>query len=163
MTEKHATIATRIKALQQMSVTELRREYRQVYGEETSACHKGFLLKRVAWRIQELEFGGVSEEIQQKALEIVEELDLPGKIPSSGLPKARSAVPAGDLRDKRLPMPGTLLTREYKGKQVNLEVLEKGFSYEGRSYRSLSAVAKAVTGSHINGFSFFNLQKRKGA
>ena len=151
------TIATRIKALQQMSFAELRKEYRKVYGEETSAVHKGFLLKKVAWKIQELEFGGIPDEVRDKALEIVEELDLPGRIPSAKLMEKRTVIAQSPFKDKRLPMPGTIITREYLGRQVQVEVLIDGFEYEGCKYRSLSAVAKAVTGSHWNGFMFFKL------
>ena len=59
------------------------------------------------------------------------------------------------------PLPGTVLTREYKGREVRVRVLEKGFEYEGQPYRSLSAVAKAITGSHWNGRLFFGLRKGK--
>jgi hypothetical protein len=59
--------------------------------------------------------------------------------------------------DERLPRPGSLLTRRYKGRTLQVEVLEHGFAYDGQVYRSLSAVAKAVTGSHCNGYLFFRL------
>jgi hypothetical protein len=59
-------------------------------------------------------------------------------------------------------MPGTLLTREYKGELVQVTVLPKGFDYEGEVYSSLSATAKAITGSHTSGFLFFRLNG-KGA
>ena len=59
--------------------------------------------------------------------------------------------------DSRLPMPGTVLVREYKGCSIEVRVLEQGFENAGQTFRSLSAVAKAVTGTHINGFLFFKL------
>ncbi len=65
-------------------------------------------------------------------------------------------------QDDRLPPPGTILTRSYKGTTIRVQVLEKGFAYEGELYKSLSAVAKAVTGSHCNGFLFFRLNITKG-
>ena len=61
--------------------------------------------------------------------------------------------------DDRLPMPGTIITREYKGQMLQVRVLAKGFEYAGEVYKSLSAVAKAVTGSHCNGYAFFRLEK----
>ena len=61
--------------------------------------------------------------------------------------------------DQRLPLPGTVLVREYKGNSVQVRVLDRGFEFEGEVYRSLSAVAKKITGTHINGFNFFRLQK----
>ena len=151
------TIAVRIKALQQMSVHRLQKEYCRVCGEKSTATHKGFLLKKIAWKIQELEFGGITEEVKEKALAIVEDLNLPGRIPSSKLKKKRKIITRSPPPDKRLPMPGTVITRKYKDKQIAVQVLEGGFEYEGCKYRSLSAVAKAVTGSHWNGFSFFGI------
>ena len=65
-------------------------------------------------------------------------------------------------QDDRLPPPGTILTRSYKGTTIRVQVLEKGFAYEGELYKSLSAVAKAVTGSHCNGFLFFQLNTKNG-
>jgi hypothetical protein len=65
-------------------------------------------------------------------------------------------VPIG--KDERLPIPGTVLTRQYKGHKIVVTVLENGFEYEGEVYRSLSAVAKAVTGSHWSGNLFFGLK-----
>ena len=59
--------------------------------------------------------------------------------------------------DRRLPQPGSLITRLYKGQTLQVEVLPAGFAYQGTVYASLSAVAKAITGSHCNGFLFFRL------
>ena len=67
--------------------------------------------------------------------------------------------PAGD--DDRLPPPGSLITRPYKGGVVQVKVLRDGFVYAGAVYPSLSAVAKAVTGSHCNGFLFFKLTTKE--
>ena len=151
------TIAVRIRALQQISVHELQKEYCRVFGEKTTATHKGFLLKKIAWKIQELEFGGITEEVKEKALAIVENLGLTGRIPSIKLKKKRKIITQSSFQDKRLPLPGTVIIRKYKDKQVAVQVLEDGFEYKGCKYRSLSAVAKAVTGSHWNGFSFFGI------
>ena len=65
-------------------------------------------------------------------------------------------------RDARLPVPGTLLTRLYKGRQIQVQVLAQGFEYEGTVYSSLSAVATAITGSHLNGYRFFHLDAKRG-
>jgi hypothetical protein len=64
--------------------------------------------------------------------------------------------------DNRLPLPGTILKREYKGRVVRVKVLLDGFEFEGERYKSLTAVAKAITGKHWNGFHFFNLPKDGG-
>ena len=153
-----ATIASKVKALQGMSVEALRSEYRKLYGEETTAINKDFLLKKVAWRIQELEYGGVGEDVKEKALGIVESLQLPGRIPTSKPQrKNKPVVPGKAKKDNRLPMPGAVITKEYKGTTVRVEVLEDGFEYDGCKFKSLSAIAKAVTGSHWNGYKFFSL------
>jgi hypothetical protein len=152
-----STIAAKIKALQQLPVNKLREEYHRVYGEATTAANKGFLIKKIAWKIQELEFGGITEEVTQKAWEMVEGLNLPGRIPSIKLREKCTGSVQFPSQDKRLPLPGTIITREYKGMRIEVEVTEEGFVYAGNKYHSLSAVAKAVTGSHWNGFVFFHL------
>lgn len=67
-------------------------------------------------------------------------------------------VDAAVASDARLPRPGTALARKYKGRQVRVLVLADGFEFEGEHYGSLSAVAKAITGTHCNGFRFFKLE-----
>ena len=154
------SIAARIKALQKMSVPELKKRYRELCGKETSIANKGYLIKKIAWRIQELEYGGLSEQIKKRAMEIAQTMNLPEK-PSPDKPiqvkkKKRTIKIQNRIKSSRLPMPGTILTREYKGKLIQVAVLEdRYFEYEGGKYRSLSAVAKAVTGSHWNGYLFF--------
>ena len=74
------------------------------------------------------------------------------------LPIAPQVVPTPSSHDNRLPVKGTVLTREYKGKKISVAVLDKGFEYNGEVYRSLTAVADAVTGSHWNGYRFFGLK-----
>ena len=66
-----------------------------------------------------------------------------------------------ESRDDRLPPPGTLLTRQYKGRTIAVRVLDEAFEYDGQAYTSLSAVAKAITGSHLNGYQFFQLGDRR--
>jgi len=78
-----------------------------------------------------------------------------------------SAAPKEDApareRDPRLPVPGTVLTRTFKGTEIRVEVLESGFAYDGKTWRSLSGIAKAVSGTPWNGYLFFNLQPRAAA
>jgi hypothetical protein len=74
--------------------------------------------------------------------------------------KPVKARPSPFTTDERLPKPGSTITREYKGKTLTVEVLEAGFRLDGREYRSLSALARAVTGAaSINGFMFWGLDK----
>src|SRR4029078_1585005 len=120
---------------------------------------------RTAWGIQARAFGGISERARQRALEIANDADLRLKAPKGFVfatatqPPTRPKKPAADVR---LPTPGTVLTRTYKRKKVSVEVLRDGFLYEGKTHSSLSAVAKAVTGQHWNGYGFFNLLKKGG-
>jgi hypothetical protein len=123
------------------------------------------LYKRTAWGIQDRAFGGISERARQRALEIANDADLRLKAPKNFVfatttkPERSPKKPADD---SRLPTPGTVLTRTYKRKQISVEVLRDGFLYDGKTYRSLSAIAKAVTGQQWNGYGFFNLLKKGG-
>ncbi len=130
-----------------MSVTQLKEKWREVLGEEPRSNNRGYLWRKLARKIQEMEFGGLSEEAE---------------LASDGKERNRPAIrtkPPQSIRDRRLPMPGTIITRKYKGETIQVQVLEKGFEYQGRLYRSLSAVAQEVTGSHWNGFLFFGLKR----
>jgi len=163
-------IAKEVKNLKQMSIAELVEKYCEVFGEEPRTRHnKTFLWKRIAWRVQAMEYGDLSEKAKKKAHEIANDADLRIRAPKGTFIEAttnsseRTTVTAfSPNSDRRLPMPGTILTREYQGKIIRVTVRDKGFDYEGEVYKSLSAVAKAVTGSHWNGFHFFGLGKNKG-
>jgi hypothetical protein len=95
----------------------------------------------------------------------MESLDPLGKLAArarSGRSKAlaRSEVQPA-RRDIRLPKPGDVLSRDYKGRAITVRVLESGFEHEGRRFRSLSAIAKAVTGAHWNGLLFFGIVRQE--
>jgi hypothetical protein len=155
--------------LPRMTVKQLRQRYAEVFGEETNANNKAWLVKRIAWRIQALAEGDLSERARRRAAELANDADLRLNPPRTDLrPEAGDPRPSitaisspplspGRPGDSRLPPPGTILTRKYKGGVVQVMVLPHGFEYEGKVYKSLSAVAKAVTGSHCNGYLFFRL------
>ena len=154
------TIAMQINALQRMTVGELRAKYREVYGEDTRSGNKDWLWKRIAWRVQELSYGGLSERAKRRAADIADEADLRMRVPRGAFDAAIAGANSftGSLsRDKRIPMPGTALNRIYKGETHTVNVLDKGFEYNGKTYKTLSAVAESITGSHWNGYKFFNL------
>jgi hypothetical protein len=156
-------VAKEVRALEAMTVGELRDRYAEVFGEATRSFNKRFLVKRIAWRLQALEEGGLSERARRRAKELAVEADLrvrPPKPPPE--PADGEVVRTGPLSvssDVRLPSPGVVLTRQYKGKTLHVRILESGFEFEGEVYRSLAAVAKKATGCHWNGFHFFGLQK----
>lgn len=156
-------VGKEVAALQRMTVKKLRERYAEVFGDETRTGNKAWLVKRIAWRLQALAEGGLSERARQRAVELANETDIrmtPPKAKPEAMTKERTVTSSVSFAsDNRLPLPGTVLTREYKGDTLQVRVLEHGFEYEGEVYRSLSALAKAITGSHTNGFHFFRLRK----
>jgi hypothetical protein len=146
-----------IDALRHQSVGQLRVKYREVFGLESRSNHKQFLVRRIAWRLQANAEGNLSERARQRASALAEEADLRIRAPESFLNELSSPI-GNRLRDPRLPAPGTWLSRQFQGQTVSAEVLEKGFRYQERVYKSLSAVARQVTGVQWNGFAFFALR-----
>jgi hypothetical protein len=149
--------------MRQMTVNQLREKFAQVCGEATNGRNKQWLIKRIAWRLQANEYGGLSEAALQRAREIANFADLRLTAPRQGTQIAEAAItpqPVVELTDKRLPAPGTIITRQYKGRLLQVEVLADGFAFEGERFKSLTAIAKRVTGTHWNGFLFFGLQKK---
>ena len=157
-----ADLATEIAALPRLRVSELRAKFASVFGEPTPSHNKVWLVKRIAWRLQALAEGGLSERARRRAAELVQEADLRLSAPPDGPAPSEPPALVRWPVDARLPRPGTILTRRYKGRTLQVEVLEHGWAYDGQVYRSLSAVAKAVTGSHCNGFLFFRLNANGG-
>lgn len=160
-------VAASLKTLQRTPVPQLRERYAEVFGEPTKSNNKQFLVKRIIWRMQVLEEGGLSERARRRAAELARDADLrvrpPAIAPADADPGEVATAPFRVAADHRLPMPGTLLTREYKGQTVQVRVLRQGFEFDGEIYRSLSAVARKVTGSHWNGWLFFGMaQPGKG-
>jgi hypothetical protein len=159
-------IGKEIAALKRMTVPELRREYGHVFGEDTTSRHKEYLIRRIVWRLQVNEEGGLSERARQRARDLASGSDV-----RLTAPRPRPAALGGETttahiefpQDDRLPMPGATITRRYKNQTVAVRVLPRGFEYEGEVYRTLSAVAKKVTGTHWNGFNFFKLGQTGGA
>jgi hypothetical protein len=148
-----------VATLEAMTVAELRTRYAQLFGEATRVGHKTWLIRRIAWRLQALAEGDLSERARRRAAELANDADL-RLIP----PRAAQAIPMGKESsakrvgcDPRVPAPGKILRRLYKGRWLQVRILPQGFEFEGAVYRSLSAVAKAITGSHTNGFLFFRL------
>ena len=161
-----ADVTAQLAALQQMTTGELQARYRELYGEPTRSRNKRYLQKRLAWQIQANAEGGLS----QRALDRIEELaplapvrwrqPISEGTAGQGRAEANSAAPD---RDPRLPAPGSVITRTYKGAAYQTTVLEDGFEYQGQRYRSLSKIAREITGTNWNGFLFWGLQKRRQA
>jgi len=150
-------------ALKRMTVTQLRARHVEVFGERTRSGHKDYLVKRIAWRLQAQAEGDLSERARRRAEELANDADLRTHAPRQQVENGRPAMTATATahfdHDPRVPLPGSILTRRYKDRDIVVKVMPKGFEYESEVYRSLSAVAKAVTGKHWNGYHFFNLNQ----
>ena len=154
-----------IDELRSSNVIVLRKKYQEVFGEESKSSNKQCLFRRIAWRLQADAEGGLSERARRRAAEIVTDT-LRTRAPKELLP---SEVPANAIRvvarcqpqrDWRLPPPGTLLTRRLRDRHIIVKVLADGFEFDSRRYRSLSAIAREVTGTRWNGLLFFRLTER---
>ncbi len=156
-------IKKELKILRHMTTKQLREKYLEVFSEQTRSGNKDFLIKRIAWRLQANHEGGLSERVLHRAAEMANDSDLRIRMPKMFDTNAISSTNRTTTkdfpieRDPRLPCPNTVLTRKYKGQDIEVTVLENGFDYQGATFRSLSAVAKEVTGSHWNGFAFFQI------
>lgn len=159
-------VAQEVAALRQMTTGELVRKYTEVFGEECRSRHKRYLFRRIAWRLQANAEGGLSERARQRAAELANDAEVrvtPPREKRTAFVYDSTAVtnPTTDGRDSRLPPPGHWIERTYKGRTICVLVVADGFEYEGQRYKSLSAIAKVVTGSHVNGFQFFRLWRNK--
>jgi len=154
----HVNVAKELAALEVMKVTQLRAKYAQVFGEETRVGNKAWLVKRIIWRLQALGEGDLSERARRRAAELAQDADLrlsPPRQKQTALASVQKNGKASAPANGFLPLPGTILTRWYKGQTLKVQVLRYGFEYDGQVYNSLSAVAKAITGSHTSGHLFF--------
>ncbi len=150
-----------IVAMRQLTVGELRNQFIEVFGEPPRTRHKAHLVRRIAWRLQAQREGDLSERARHRAAELAREEDLRLSPPRKAKVKAVVHTPTRlAAADKRLPMPGTILVRQYAGQTLQVQVLERGFEYDGQIYKSLTAVAKRITGKHWNGYHFFGLNKQ---
>ena len=152
-----------VVALQKMSIGQLCERYAELFGEPVRTRHRAYLIRKIAWRLQANAEGDLSERARRRAEELADDADVRVMPPK---PSGAKHVPAPNVRvavstDPRVPAAGTAIVRPYKGRMLRVVVRPDGFEYDGQRYRSLSAVAKAITGSHCNGFRFFNLAETK--
>lgn len=144
-----------IMALKNAPIEELLRLYRGLYGEDAAGTHRLYLWRKIAYRLQEREHGNLSAKAKGRLDALIEEYDpINNKALRPDEPVVNQLTSA---KDKRLPIPGTVITKEYKDAKYQVKVLEKGFEYSGKIYKTLSSIAKEITGAHWNGYLFFNL------
>ena len=140
----------RLAALPEADIRDLKQQWRQLFGIEPPPYNRKFLESRLAYRIQELAYGGLKPETVARLEALGEQLD-------------GGNVALRRIRAHDGPVAGTRLVREYQGVEHTVTVVPGGFEYEGRPYRSLSAIARHITGTRWNGWTFFGLKNRRGA
>jgi hypothetical protein len=156
-------VAKEVAAMQRLTMTDLKTKYADVFGETTNAANRTWLIRRIAWRLQAKAEGDLSERARRRAAELADDADLRLSPPKAVADPEPERTVEGVLplaKDHRLPPPGSIITRPYKGEDLQVKVLDDGrFEFEGEVFGSLSAVAKKITGQHCNGFHFFRLGK----
>lgn len=143
------SVLAQLAALKTASTADLKAHWRQLFGHEPPPFSRPFLQSRLAYRVQELAYGGLRPETVARLEALGEQLD-------GGKPEVRR------LRQDNRPIAGKRLIREYRGVEHVATVLPNGFEYEGRPYRSLSAIARAITNTRWNGWVFFGLKNHRG-
>ncbi len=160
------TIQQQAESLAGMSITELRLRYEEAFGEITTSRHRRYLIKRILWRIQANLHGGLSKKALARARQLADPSDLRLTGPAwpsmpEGAQTVNCSLPKSITSNQSILAPGTQLERMYKGQKIIVTIMENGVRWNGELYRSLSAVAKAVTGSHWNGKLFFGVSKHE--
>jgi hypothetical protein len=133
--KKADRVTEEVRALEALDLHGLRDEWRKRYGEPPKMRSRELLARLLAWKIQSEAFGGLDAKTVRM-------------ITSESLPSSRPTLSAG-----------TRLDRDWQGQRYEVDVLENGFAYAGQTYRSLSEVARAITGTRWNGWRFFGLRE----
>ena len=144
----HEPILARLAALKAMSVNELKAEWQALYDAPAPNNSRNFLEGRLAYRIQELTYGGPDKQTRRLLDLLADEVD-------------GTLTRKAQIADPRNPVVGTKLIREWDGVAHTVTVLKDGFEWGGQRYKSLSAVARTITGTRWNGYRFFGLRERK--
>lgn len=142
------TVLARLAALKMAPIGALKQQWRDLFDREPPPYNRRFLEHRLAYRIQELAYGGLKPETVKRLRELAEDLD-------GGDPKRRRQ------QAKDRPIAGTRLIREFQGVEHCVTVRHDGYEYQGRPYKSLSAIARAITGTRWNGLIFFGLKNQR--
>jgi Protein of unknown function (DUF2924) len=151
----------KLAELSELTIGQLAAKYEKLFGEKCRSRNRRYVYRRVAWKMQADDEGGLSERAILRATVIAGESLLRVTPPKAR--KSKKEVPASTPEnwDPRNPPPGQVIERRYKGRLVIVTVLTDGFEFEGERYKSLTAVARAITGSHCNGFHFFKLDQKR--
>ena len=144
-----ADVLGRLAALQAAPIAMLKRQWRELYGKDAPPFSRSYITSRLAYRIQELAYGGLKPETADRLVALGEQLD-------------GGNVVLRRIRADGRPLAGTRLLREWQGVQHVVTVRMNDFEFEGRPYQSLSAIARHITGTRWNGWTFFGLKGRPG-
>ena len=137
----------RLAAIKAMNIAGLKAMWRDLFAAEPPPYNRKFLESRLSYRVQELSYGGLKPETLKRLAALAEELE----------PGCRGKRAGADNR----PIAGTRLIRQWQGAEHHVTVLADGFEYQGRPYKSLSAIARAITGTRWNGLIFFGLKSQR--
>jgi len=141
----HHELSQRIAALNELTAQQLRDEWRRLYRGQPPRLSRDLLIRTIAYRMQELAYGGLSKATQRKLDALAKELKAKGSI---------VVTPGMSLR------PGTRLVREWRGRTHTVVVRDDGFEYAGKPFPSLTKIAHAITGAHWSGPRFFGLIRK---
>lgn len=143
------SVLAQLAALKGAPAAALKAKWRALFDSEPPPYNRRFLESRLAYRIQELSYGGLKKETVERLRVLAKQYD--------GKPGRRSKS-----RSDRLPIAGTQMIREWQGVQHRVTVRGDDFEYEGRPYKSLSAIAREITKVRWNGWVFFGLKNHRG-
>lgn len=142
------TIAAEIAELRSLDMLALQARYLAIFGRATRSKNREQLWRRIAWGIQAQRHGGLSDAARTKIAELQVGVDLPVEV--TAVLQKKASLPVGRV-----------ISREWRGQQIEVTVTAKGYEWKGMPFKSLSAVAKAITGTAWNGPVFFGLKERK--
>ena len=149
-----AEIAQKIQALKETPLRALQEAYTGYFPGKKASNNRTYLWRRVVYGMQQLEYGELSVKAKAKLTELMNAYDPV----NNALLKPQGSAPGNThKRDRRLPLSGTIITKDYKNTKIQVKALDKGFEYNGKVYKSLTAIAQEITKNHWNGFLFFNL------
>lgn len=164
------SIESQIDDIQHMTTTELVARFQELHGYPCRTRHRQYLIRKNAWRIQANAEGDLSERARRRAAELANDAEVRVMAPRTLVCPPQDGPGAtvhrrladGDHHDPRVPPAGSAIVREYRGRRLRVIVLADGagFELDGERYRTLTAVAKKVTGGHVNGFRFFRLEAK---
>ncbi|XHR30511.1 MAG: DUF2924 domain-containing protein [Chthoniobacteraceae bacterium] len=162
-----AELKSELALLRIMTTGELRAKYLEVFGEASPSRHRERLVRRIAWKIQALAEGDLSERARRRAEEIANDADLRIRVPivkatAPDADKSVGTLTATTIAQRKLPTAGTVITKDYHGRQLRVMVRENGFEFENQRFGSLSAVARHITGTQWNGNRFFGVVGKGG-